>query len=136
MAKKKRRYRRNHRPRKFNPSASDRHHLCWTKKQWDRGIYQAFRKHPYCIVVIPRDTLHRYIHYKIGQIPAPRFESVRLALARLEYLERLEVIRCDDSIERRLEVLASLFEYSDPDTAGAFKKQLRIVREYNKSSQN
>ena len=134
MAKKKRRYRRGRKVRRAIRSSSDRHHLCWTKSQWERGIFQAFRLHPYCIVVIPRDTLHRYIHSKMNRVPVPRYDSVRLALARLEYLERIEAIRCDDSIEKRLEVLASLFDYSDPDTANAFRKQLKIVRGY-KSSQ-
>ena len=135
MAKKKRRHRKSiNRHKKCNFSVKDRHHLCWTKRKWERGIWLRLRLHPYCIVMLPRNTLHKYIHKYIRYIPLPSEKSVQFALEHLELLEESGGIRMDDPVEKRLKVLIALFDYTDQETADAFRKQLAIVCEYNGGS--
>ena len=66
-------------------------------------------------------------------IPAPQSSSAKSALEQLGYLEKYGSISEFDSIERRLTLLAALFDCSDQETADAFRKQLEIVREFKKS---
>lgn len=68
----------------------------------------------------------------MNQIPPPSQEGAKSALWHLRYLERYGGISDSDSIEKRLIVLIALFECSEQPTADAFKKQLEVVREFNK----
>lgn len=113
-------------------AGNNSHHLCWQRRCWNYGDVKALRSHPYCIVEIPACTLHREIHERINQIPPPSQEGARSALWQLRYLERYGGISESDSIEKRLIVLIALFECSEQPTADAFKKQLEVVREFNK----
>lgn len=131
MAKKKRQHRRSKKPRRAM-STLDRHHLCWTRRKWECNEWlRALRLYPYCVIMIPRDTLHRYIHSEMCYIPAPKPSSAKYALYQLELLEKANVLHEDDPIEKRLTLLAALFDCSDQPTADAFRKQLKIVREFN-----
>lgn len=76
--------------------------------------------------------MHRYIHLNLADIPAPKESSAKAALEQLYRLERFSAISEFDSIERRLELLAALFDCSDQETADAFREQLKIVCEYKK----
>lgn len=67
-------------------------------------------------------------------MPVPQNASAKAALEQLENLEKYSAISEFDSIERRLDLLASLFDCSDQATADAFREQLRIVREFKASS--
>ncbi len=58
--------------------------------------------------------------------------DAREALKHLEYLEKLGAISDKDPFEKRLTVLIALFEYASQPTADALKKQLDLVREFNK----
>lgn len=136
MAKKKKRY--NKRKRKQARPASnirDRHHLCYQRNKWQRGNLRLLRDYWYCKVSIPRDTLHKKLHLEISNIPVPSDSSAKSALEQLEMLEEYSAISEYDSIERRLDLLASLFDCSDQATADAFRKQLEVVREFRKSPQ-
>ncbi len=128
--KKKRRYKRNSKARRQNCSVMNRHHLCWTKQKWSHGALKQLRLHPYCIVSIPRDTLHHFIHARMSYIPVPEQRSAKYALMQLDILEKSGGISESDPIEKRLLILAALFDYSDQPTADAFRKQLRLVREF------
>lgn len=131
--KKKRRYRRNKRVRRQINNTHDRHHLCWTRRKWGTGYLCQLRLHHYCIVAIPRDTLHRYIHSEMCFIPIPEQNSAKFALEHLGYLESVGAISDNDPIEKRLKVLAALFDCTDQKTADAFREQLRIVSAYKTS---
>ena len=110
-------------------SANDRHHLLYQKRHYN-GILSELRNYEYCVVSIPKNTLHRQIHEYLGDIPAPRPASAREVLWELRVLYRYGGISDDDDIEKRLLVLISLFECVEQPTADALKKQLSIVQKY------
>lgn len=112
-------------------SLYDRHHLLWTRRSWEKGALRKLRLHPYCIVVLHRDTLHQYIHAKMTDIPVPKTSSVKAVLDHLALLEGYGAIGSNDPIEKRLNVLAALFDCMEQPTADALREQLRIVREFN-----
>lgn len=136
MAKTKRR---NKKYRKRQPrpvsNTRDRHHLCYQRNKWARGSLRLLRDYWYCKVSIPRDTLHKKLHLEMPDVPVPSDSSAKSALKQLEMLEQYSAITEFDSIEKRLDLLASLFDCSDQKTADAFRKQLEIVREFRKSPQ-
>lgn len=135
MAKKKRRIKK-HKKKQPRPTSNirDKHHLCYQRKKWARGSLRVLRDYWYCKVSIPRDTLHKKLHLEISDIPVPSESSAKSALKQLEMLAEYNAISEYDSIERRLGILASLFDCSDQETADAFRKQLDIVREFRASS--
>ena len=111
----------------------DRHHLCYQRNKWSRGALSALRDYWYCKVSIPRDTLHKRIHLEVPGVPPPQDKSAKSALEQLGYLEQYGSITEFDSIERRLDVLAALFDCSDQETADAFRAQIEVVRKFKKS---
>lgn len=133
MAKKKKRSKK--RKKRYNVSVHtrDRHHLCYQRNKWQKGNLRRLRDYWYCKVSIPRDTLHKKIHLELPDIPVPKDSSAKSALEQLETLETFSAITEYDSIERRLELLASLFDCSDQETADAFREQLRVVHEFRKT---
>ena len=132
MAKKKRRYGKKKQPtvrRTF-----DAHHLCWQKKQLNkRAITRALREYPYCIIEIPKNTLHKYIHRKVLLVPLPDDDSAIRALNKIQALESRGEISLNDGIEKRLRILIALFEPTDKPTSEAFEKQLQVAREFKKA---
>lgn len=131
MAKKKRKKKRSSYPRVG--SGNNSHHLLWQKRRWAYGDVKALRRHPYCIVEIPAETLHRAIHEGMNTIPIPRQESAKSVLWHLRYLERFGGISDADPIEKRLKVLIALFDCSEQPTADALRKQLKIVERTKKA---
>lgn len=121
------------RRKKKQRSQNDLHHLLWIRKLWSKGAIGRLRAHPYCTVSIPRDTLHRHIHTFLAHIPVPKETTAKVVLAQLDLLEKYRGISLEDPIEKRLEVLIALFAYIEPTTAEALRKQLDLVREFNKS---
>lgn len=134
VAKKKRRYN-NRTKHEYHPPKTpyDKHHLCFIGRKWSNGWLQVFRQYWYCVIYIPRDTLHREIHENLATIPAPKPENAREALEQLRILERYGAIHEGDDIETRLQILIMLFDYIEPRTVDGFRKQLEIVREYRHS---
>lgn len=128
MAKKKIKKRRN----KKTKSPFDRHHIFYIRREWSKGKLERLRMHPYCIIPLHRDTIHRYLHVHLGCIPTPPQRVVDNIVAQLESLEQSGTISQNDSLEKRLIVLTSLFECVAQPTADALKEQLRVVREFNK----
>ena len=114
---------------------TDCHHLVWYKRDYSKGWAKRLRDHWYLRVEIPRNTLHRQIHYEVAHIPVPRVISIKNALYQLQILEKHGGIHRDDGIERRLLVLCALFECIEPKTYDALKKQYDIACEfYNKKA--
>lgn len=111
---------------------NDRHHILFIRREWNRGWASQLRLYPYCIVDIPRDTLHRQIHGHLAYIPVPRGNSAQEALKHLRYLQEYGAIGPNDTIEKRLRVLIALFDCTEQPTADALRKQLEIVQEFKK----
>lgn len=129
MSKKKhRKHRRG--PVPLNPKAINGHHLCWQRRYWKKGAIKELREFHYCVVQIPKNTLHKYIHEKMNLIPVPKEENARFALEQLEYLYSINAIRNDDTLDKRLNLLAALFDCVDQPTADAFRKQLSIIHDF------
>lgn len=63
-------------------------------------------------------------------IPVPKEENARFALEQLEYLYSINAIRNDDTLDKRLNLLAALFDCVDQPTADAFRKQLSIIHDF------
>ena len=108
----------------------DKHHIFYIRSEWEKGRLDELRLHPYCVVRVDRDTLHRYIHTHLAYIPAPKERVVQEVLYHLRYLSQYGAISLNDSLEARLTVLISLFECISQPTAEALKEQLKIVREF------
>jgi len=128
--KKKKRQKRNTKPRRVNYNGVDKHHICWTRRSWNSGYVMELRLHPYCVVLIPRDTLHHLIHSEMKCIPPPSNRNAKTALFHLNILSQAGAISYDDPIEKRLKILIALFDCIEQPTADAFREQLRIVCEY------
>lgn len=133
MSKKKRRYK-HHKPNRTpKNNVIDRHHLFYQGRHYTELELAQLRELHYCIVDIPRSTVHREIHEWLGDIPAPRPESAKCALEQLELLRHYEAINDNDSIEKRLTVLIALFDCIEQPTADALREQLSIIHKANKS---
>lgn len=88
--------------------------------------------HWYCIVEVPRKTLHRELHALLTNIPAPSGANAKGALEQLAMLEKYGAIRRDDPLDKRLAILAALFDCCEQPTADAFRKQQFFVELYYK----
>ena len=133
MAKKKLRYKRK--KKRLGPAktkAYDYHHLCWERRHWNRGGLKSLRQFHYCIIKIERDTLHKFLHSEGKPIPPPSESSALEVLRELRLLEDIEAIDDLDPIEKRLSMLAALFDGVEPPTSDAFKKQLQLVHRFKK----
>lgn len=114
----------------------DTHHLCYPKKLWRKSYgAQQLREFYYCRVYVPKDQLHNLIHAKVLEVPVPKTVNALDALVQLKYLEKAGAISDHDTIERRLKLLAALFDCVEQPTADAFRAQLRVVQQNKKSPQ-
>lgn len=105
MSKKKKKLNRKSRRPRTTVSQYDKHHLCFIRRRWNVGSVRALREFHYCIMPLPRATLHRYIHENMANIPAPSEFAAKSALDQLRYLEKYDAIHDDDPIEKRLVLL-------------------------------
>ena len=106
----------------------DKHHIFYIRKEWNKGELDKLRLHPYCIVKVRRNTLHRYLHTHLAYIPDER--CVQDMVDCLKFLEDNKAIGPKDQLEKRLAILISLFELVEQPTADALKEQLKIVHEF------
>ena len=131
---KKRIYRRKRRCKSRSMSALDNHHIFYQRRHYKRGSLFELRNYHYCIIPIPKNTLHMEIHEYLGDIPTPSEINAKAALEQLYLLEDYHAISASDSLEKRLMVLIALFECGEQLTADALKRQLDIVCEFKASS--
>ncbi|MBR3254228.1 hypothetical protein IKF88_00640 [Candidatus Saccharibacteria bacterium] len=130
MSKKKRRYERH---KKKHPPASstiNTHHCCFIRRKWGYGYARAIRQMSYCQVPLQKDKLHKFIHDNMHEVPVPNEAAAEAAYEQLLYLEARGVLHDDDPLERRLMILAALFDCSAQETADGFRKQLSLVQSY------
>jgi hypothetical protein len=130
VAKKKGRYKKRNKRRCTHCLATDKHHILFMKRNWNKGLLEVLRTYHYCVIPIPKCTLHRYIHECLHDVPAPSIYAVKGALEQLELLDKAGALHDCDPIEKRLKLLIALFECSAQPTADALKKQLNIVRRF------
>lgn len=80
---------------------------------------------------IPQATLHREIHAKIHDVPTPNGSECRMAyneICRLEKLGKIDTV--NDSVEKRLDLLISLWADKCPATVAILKWQRDIVAKF------
>lgn len=135
MSKKRRRYQKKHHKKKtFVCTCQDRHHLFWTRTEYAKHFWaNKLRLHEYCIVPIPKSTLHREIHHEVRWVPIPREEICKQTYEELERLRSFGVLK-EDNIIKRLNLLIFILEYAADDTTDALKKQLEIATRFYKKS--
>lgn len=119
--------------RKPNYRAKDRHHILYQKRHWNRGGLKILRDYDYCVMYIPRDTLHKQIHEWVFDVPAPAEHYAYEVIRQLQEMEQRGAISDKDPIEKRLKLLIALFDCIEQPTADALRKQLHIVYEYKAS---
>ena len=116
----------------FNDHSKDWHHIFFQKRHWKTGWAKALREHGYCGSMLPKHTLHRYIHENINDIPVADGKSCRIALEAINNWLEAGYISMDSPVEQKLAVLISIFNQLAPSTAKALRKQLEIIRNYQR----
>lgn len=111
----------------------DTHHLCFSRRQWNKGYVKSIRNYWYFIVLIPKNTLHAKIHQEIDSIPVPKECSAKRAYEAVRALDKHGAFNINDPIEDRLDLLAKLFDADDPRTADALRKQASIIHGFKKA---
>lgn len=134
MAKKKKHIKKHHKKLARVNSYMNRHHLLWMRKMWYSGSLRSLRDYYYCIVWLPKDTVHKTIHERVPYIPVPKSSYAHYVLEKLKQLDAIGAISDEDSVEKRLGVLLFYFDCIEPKTAEALWEQLKVVREYNNGS--
>lgn len=133
----KKKHHKKHRKRLKSVTVSviNHHHILWERRLWNSGSLRALREYYYCIVPLPKETIHKLIHEKIRNVPVPKQSYARYVLDELKKLDDVGAISDKDRIEKRLSVLICFFDCIEQETANALWEQLKIVREfYNGSS--
>lgn len=130
MAKWKQRYKKKKKQCRGPCVVKDKHHIFFMKKDYRRGALWELRSHEYCCVMLPKRTLHKCIHEHMNGVPAPSLSAAKDALFQLNALDKRGALNYNDPIEKRLKLLASLFDCAAQPTADALRKQLSIVRRY------
>ena len=80
---------------------------------------------------IPQATLHREIHAKIHDVPTPNGAECRMAyneIVRLEKIGAIDIV--NDSVEKRLDLLISLWDGKCPATVAVLKWQRDVVAKF------
>lgn len=122
----KKRFKKNRQPKPQNDF--DRHHIFFIGAKYNYGDLKSLRNFHYCIIRIKRDTTHRQIHRGVSQVPVPKPINARSALNQLVILEKHGAISDNDSLERRLTILAALFDCIEQPTADALRAQIKASR--------
>lgn len=132
MSKKKRRYAKKHR-RSAAPQTSsfNLHHILWIRRKWDKASWShKLRNHPYMKVSIPKDTLHKWIHQAVYEVPIPREIICQKAYEEIERLYKFGAISDNDNIIKRLDLLIFILKYVADDTVAALEAQKEIATRF------
>ena len=113
-------------------TSNDCHHIFFQRRCYT-GALASLRSYAYCVVCIPKDSLHRQIHEAMAAVPTPKPANAREALQELRTLYHYGGISDHDDIEKRLKVLIALFDYIEQPTADALREQLFVVQKYKGS---
>ena len=133
MAKRtlKKRIKKSHQKRPFDPNIQDRHHLLWQAAHYNHGYAKRLRLHPWLIMLIPRDTLHHSIHNAIGDIPVPSDDLCKRAYFKLTELESQELLDYRATVEDRIDWLLDVWTLEEaPNTVLALLHQKKVVHDF------
>lgn len=120
--------------RRLDTTSRDWHHCLFQKRHWHTGWAKRLREHEYCGAMIPKNTLHRFIHEGVNDVPLADGKSCRIAVEAINNWLEAGYIHLDDPLEKKLSTLISIFNKLEPRTTDVLKKQLKIVREFKKAS--
>ena len=107
----------------------DCHHLFYWRRMYSHGLAKELRSHWYCSCIVPVEPFHRALHREVLLVPVPPAQFILRALKHLRDLERVGAIKAIDSIEKRLAILAVLFD-AHPPTREALDAQLKVCKRY------
>lgn len=117
--------------------AKDRHHLLYSRNNWNGRCARRLRNHPYMRIRIPTVALHSRIHTRIPDIPCPAESVCDMIENDLDELGAQNIISTKDGIVRRLDILIQIMEgYNrDPyidlgDTISILRWQRQICRSF------
>lgn len=82
--------------------------------------------------MIPKNTLHRFIHEGVHDVPLADGKSCRIAVETINKWLEAGYIHLNDTLAQKLVILIIIFNAIEPRTAEALIKQLHIVCGYNK----
>lgn len=120
----------NKKKKRKSSNALNRHHILWQQRHWNYGYAKIIRNHEYLVVPIPANTLHREIHEYVGDIPVPKVRHIKEALDEINRLLKLGAISLDDPLLNRIDLLIFMWDYVEPDTVTALKKQRKVVARF------
>ena len=100
----------------------DYHHLLWYRKTWCKEQAKKLREYPYLKIIIPRKSLHQFIHCAIPSgIILPSERSCKTAYKALEIAARKgKIDPKNDSPSRRLQFLINIWK-DDPTAAATIE---------------
>lgn len=127
--KKKRRYKKKtKKPISCTTCAvKDRHHLLYQRRHYTGFWANKLRYHPYSIILIPKNTMHRAIHRAVDDITVPSEDKCKDVYERLCEKWDAGEVKETDNIEKRLDVLIELFA-SAPATIECLKRQKDVAK--------
>lgn len=82
--------------------------------------------------MIPKNTLHRFIHEVVHDVPLADGKSCRIAVETINNWLEAGYIHLNDTLAQKLVILIIIFNAIEPRTAEALVKQLHIACGYNK----
>ena len=131
---KRRRCRRDRRRMRRGRNAQKKfnnHHLLWERKRWTKHAWaNKLRTHPYYIVRLPAQAVHRVIHEELSHIPVANEALCRYAYEVTNIQLEAGTLNYDDKPTKRLMVLIRVFEGASEPTAKALREQQRIFQDF------
>lgn len=106
----------------------DRHHIFYPHSAWKTGWAKELRNYWYCVLMLPRETVHRKIHFEVPFIEREEGLAYKQALDQLTFLDEFGVLHETDDLEARLNLLICLLDNGVSPTAESLKKQLNAIK--------
>lgn len=132
MSRKKRRNKCQQKSEKYirQLAREDYHHLLFQRKHWQQGYAKILREHSYCGGYIPQATLHREIHSKAHDVPTPNGSDCRYAITKLNEMLEQGIIDINDRLDRKAQILSSIFSERCPATSAMLLWQSEIISKF------
>lgn len=132
MSRKKRRKKRQQKSEKYirHLARENYHHLLFQRKHWQQGYAKILREHSYCGGYIPQATLHREIHSKAHDVPTPNGSDCRYAITKLNEMLEQGIIDINDRLDRKAQILSSIFSERCPATSAMLLWQSEIISKF------
>ena len=115
-------------------SRVDCHHFFYQRKDYKTSTLKELREHSYCKVYITKDTTHKTIHALLKAVPVPKEANAKAAIRQLNHLFEFGAVGLNDAPEKRLAILAALFDCVEQPTANALRVQAAIIHKFTKKT--